>query len=131
MTGPEAGGPAAGGAIEYRAPWWWSAAGLALVAAAVAGWLLAGASVGFVAASAGVGAVTLFVARRAWVRVDAEGVALRPNGLRAVVAPWPAITGVAGHRVVLAGGRRVTVPPLAGDPLAHIEAELTGRAGVV
>lgn len=119
-----AGAPAA---MVYRAPRWWTTAGAALLAVAGIGIAPLEASVPFVAVSAAIGCVTVFVARRSWVQVDAEGVTLRPNGLGVVRAPWSSITSVVGHRILLDDGRRVTVPPLAGDPLAHVQAVLAHR----
>jgi len=114
--------------IRYRPPGWWTAAAVGLLVTGALG-ALAGGRVVFLAATLGFGSVTLFVARRSWAHVSADGLEVCPNGVRVVRASWEDVVDVVGHRIVLADGNRVTVPPLAGDPLAHVVAEVAHRTG--
>ena len=115
-----------GEGIRYRAPRWWTvaAAALLLVGGLGAG---AGGRPAFLITTFGFGGVTLFVARRSWARVSSQGLEICPNGLRVVRADWDEVVNVVGRRIVLADGGRVTVPPLEGDPLAHVRTEFEHR----
>ena len=115
-----------GEGIHYRPPRWWTAAGVALLVVGALG-AAAGGGVVFLAPTLGLGIVTLFVARRSWMHVSSDGVEVCPNGARVVRAGWDDIVSVVGRRMLLVDGRRVTVPPLEGEPLAHVCAEVEHR----
>ncbi len=118
--------------IEYRAPLRWGVAGAAVVVFA-----LVGSAAGTVSALSGsvltaLGALMVFVRVAAWVRIDDDGISMRPNGVRVFEVAWSEVIGMQGRRLRFvvddgAGEAMVTIPPLGADPIHRIRAELEHR----
>jgi hypothetical protein len=109
----------------FRGPLWWWVAGVGLVAVAAFG-AFTEVLVGVVLGLGVLGSLFLVLAARARVELGPDGVVIRPNGFRTFTSAWTDIRRVRGDRLEL-GGRSVTVPPLAGEPLRHILDELEDR----
>lgn len=118
--------------LHYRAPALWGVAGVALVGVAGAGLVVEAVSLLTASVLVVLGAAMVFLRTRAWFRMDDAGISMCPNGLKTFVVAWSEIVGMQGRRLrfVVDGGareERVTVPPLGGDPIHRLKAELEQR----